>query len=144
MARIAANIYGVREISGIRQAERKIEMSYDIHFKDPKTGEAIEFDERHLIRGGTYAIDGTSRAWLNITYNYAPFYYQLIDRENGIRSLYGKSGAEAIPILEAAIAKLGTYRSGYYWEATPGNAGAALNDLLTLCKMAPHGVLDGD
>ena len=118
-------------------------MSYDIHLKDPATGEVIEFDEKHSITGGTYAIGGTSEAWLNITWNYSKFYYENIDKERGIRSLYGKTGAEAMPILEAVIAKLGTERADDYWAETPGNAGAALADLLALCKMAPHGIIEG-
>jgi len=119
-------------------------MSYDISLKDPRTGDDIHFDEPHELTGGTYALGGTTRAWLNITWNYAPFFYQTIDTERGIRALYGKTGNEAAPILIRAISQLGTDRSDDYWEATPGNAGAALDDLLTLISKAPGGIIDGD
>lgn len=120
-------------------------MSYDIYLHDPKTGSVIEFDSPHDRRGGTYAAGGTCEAWLNITYNYGAFYYEHIDAEKGIRKLYGMTGEQAIPILEKAIADIGdAERSGDYWDSNPGNARAALIDLLALAKAAPHGVFDGD
>jgi hypothetical protein len=119
-------------------------MSYDIELKDPKTGEVITFEEPHDIRGGTYAIGGSPKAWVNITYNYSPFFYKHICPEKGIRALYGKTGAEAVNILLPVIRKLGNLRSENYWDATPGNAGAALTDLLVLCLSAPHAIIRGD
>jgi len=120
-------------------------MSYDIYLNDPKTGQVIELEAPHDLRGGTYALGGTREAWLNVTYNYGSFYRQHIDADKGIRKLYGMTGEQAIPILEKAIAAIGTTeRSSDYWESTPGNACAALEELLTLAKMAPHGVFDGD
>ena len=119
-------------------------MSYDIDITDPKTGEIILFDQAHDLHGGTYQVGGTHKAWINITYNYAPFYYKHIDRLKGIRALYGKTGFEVAQLLVPAIAKLGTERSSDYWEATPGNAGAALADLMQLCLKAPDGIVVGD
>ncbi len=75
-------------------------MSYDITLNDPVTKETIELDAPHQIKGGTYAINGTSEAWLNVTYNYARWYYKdgvfpSKDGESqGIRTIYGMSGAE--------------------------------------------------
>lgn len=118
-------------------------MSYDIHLED-KNGQRIEI-ETHQRHGGTYALGGTSEAWLNITYNYSQFYRQYLDAEKGIRVLYGKRVVESIPLIEKAIAALGTERSSDYWEPTPGNAGAALNDLLEIARMAgPDAVFQGD
>lgn len=47
-------------------------MSYDIRLTDRVTGETLEATAPHQIRGGTYAVGGTTELWLNVTYNYAP------------------------------------------------------------------------
>ena len=119
-------------------------MSYDIRLSDPITKETIEFDQKHHMIGGTYCVGGTTEAWINITYNYAKYYYQHIDEGEGIRFLYGKTGAETIPILEDTIEKLGNDVSDDYWEATEGNAKRALYQLLSIAKMRPDGIWDGD
>lgn len=46
-------------------------MSYDISLREPTTGDVVQFDAPHHMKGGTYAIGGTTEAWLNITFNYA-------------------------------------------------------------------------
>lgn len=51
-------------------------MSYDINIVDPTTGETIETADPHHIAGGTYQVGGTTQLWLNITYNYSPFFYR--------------------------------------------------------------------
>lgn len=118
-------------------------MSYDIELRDPKTREVIQFDKPHQERGGTYALGGTSEAWLNVTYNYSKHFYRTMGRE-GIRRLYGLTGKQAIGILEKAISKLGGDVSGNYWEATEGNAKEALKSLLVFAKLRPDGIFDGD
>lgn len=75
-------------------------MSYDIRLCDPVTHETLEVDSPHLMAGGTYALGGTTELWLNVTYNYARHYRCLGER--GIREIYGKTGAESIPMLKAA------------------------------------------
>lgn len=77
-------------------------MSYDIELCEPIGGEVIQFETPHMIRGGTYAIYGTQEAWLNITYNYGK-HYRRVFGENGIRTIYGMTGAESIPIIKAAM-----------------------------------------
>ncbi len=132
-------------------------MSYDIKLVDPVTEEVLLLPERHHLRGGTYCLGtvsqfpegryvftGTREAWLNITYNYSEFYYKTLDSDKGIRVLYGMTGREAMPILSRAIAELGIVRHSDYWKSTPGNAGAALADLLTLATALPDGVFRGD
>ena len=119
-------------------------MSYDIELLDPITKKVIKFDFNHQIKGGTYALGGDNTAWLNVTYNYAPYYYKYIDKEKGIRSLYGKTGAETIPILKNAISKLKDDIVEDYWEPTEGNAKAALLNLLAFAQMRPDGVWYGD
>ena len=104
-------------------------MSYDISLKDPVTKKTIELNEPHFMRGGTYAAGGTKELWINVTYNYGPYYYEATDKdprfahdevscyyadgtkgpietEYGIRGIYGKSGAESIPMLEDMIRRI--------------------------------------
>ena len=118
-------------------------MSYDIELKCPVTKKTIDFDFTHQIKGGTYAIGGSDKAELNITYNYSPIFYKLFPEE-GIRSLYGLSGAESIPMLMKAIDKLKDDVSDNYWECTEGNAKIALYQLLSFAKLRPDGVWAGD
>lgn len=117
-------------------------MSYDICLKHPITGETLQV-EQHQIKGGTYAIGGTTEAWLNVTYNYSQ-HFRNVFGENGIRTIYGLTGAESIPVLKNAIEQLGNDVSEDYWEATEGNAKTALCGLLTLAQLRPDGIWDGD
>ena len=138
-------------------------MSYDISLCDPVTGEVLELETPHHMRGGTYEMGGTTEAHLNVTYNYAKHYYprfpvrkvkrQLVadrggweigEELGGIRSIYGMTGAESIPFLQAVIEKLGDDVADDYWEATEGNAKRALSQLLALAQMRPDGVWMGD
>ena len=119
-------------------------MSYDIRLIDPITGETAIVPDGHDLRGGTYVLGGNDEAWLNVTYNYAQFYYMHLDSEKGIRVLYGMPGAQAIPLLEKAVTALGTNRDSDYWKPTAGNAGAALADLLMLARACPEAVFRGD
>lgn len=122
-------------------------MSYDIELCDPVTGEVLQLDAPHHMRGGTYAVGGTTDAHLNVTYNYGPHFYRVIHpngAQGGIRALYGLSGAQSIPVLDAAIAQLGNDVDPDYWRATEGNAKAALVQLRTLAQMRPDGVWSGD
>lgn len=118
-------------------------MSHDIYLVDPVSREPLELDEPHHMRGGTYAVGGTTQAHLNATYNYAEYFRRVLG-DRGIRTIYGMTGAESIPVLESAAAKLGDDVSTDYWEATEGNAKRALLQLLALARMRPDGVWDGD
>lgn len=121
-------------------------MSYDISLCDPVTHRPLKADSTHFIAGGMRAMGGTKELWLNVTYNYGHFYYQPeVFGENGIRSIYGKTDAESIPMLEKAISALGDdVDDSDYWNATEGNAKRALYGLLAFAKMRPDGVWDGD
>lgn len=135
-------------------------MSYDISLVDPVTKETLTMDAPHQMRGGTYAIGGTAEMWLSITYNYATWYYKdYAFGENGIRSIYGLSGAESIPVLRKVITGLenskeelsadeakeclGQGVSGY-WMPTRENAIKPLYQLLAMAQMRPDGVWEGD
>ena len=118
-------------------------MSYDLYLNDPVTGERLQLDSPHYIVDGIYEAGGSRELWLNITYNYGKHYYRVMG-EDGIRTIYGKTGAEAIPILEAAAAQLGDGGEEDYWQPTEGNAKRALLQLVALSKMRPDGVWSGD
>jgi hypothetical protein len=124
-------------------------MSYDLCLCDPVTSERLVLDQPHHMRGGTYQIGGTTRASMNITYNYADHLYRVLPDpgptgQEGIRSIYGLSGAEAIPILEGAISLLGDDVDPDYWKSTEGNTKSALTKVLALSRMRPDGVWRGD
>ena len=118
-------------------------MSYDIELIDPVSRTVLELDNAHTMRGGTYCIGGSNEAKLNVTYNYSPHYRRVMG-DGGIRSIYGKSGAESIPILTAAIGALGDEVNPDYWTPTEGNAKRALVQLRTLAQMRPDGIWSGD
>ena len=118
-------------------------MSYDISPHDPVTREVIELDGHHDMRGGTYCVGGTRELWLNVTYNYAPHFKRVLG-DGGIRSIYGMTGAESIPVLEAAAARLADDVSDDYWDATEGNAKSALLQLAAMARLLPDGIWDGD
>lgn len=119
-------------------------MSYDLSLNDPTTHVPLTLDAPHHMRGGTYPLDGEPRARLNVTYNYAPHFKRTLG-PLGIRTLYGKTGAESIPLLTQAIDQLNEADiDPDYWAATEGNARQALCHLLTLAAMRPEGVWNGD
>lgn len=118
-------------------------MSFDISLREPVGGKVIKFETAHHIRGGTYAVGGTTEAWLNVTYNYSPHFRRVMGPE-GIRTIYGMTGAESIPVLKKAMAALMDDVSSDYWEPTEGNAKKALAGLLAYAQMRPDGIWDGD
>lgn len=120
-------------------------MSYDITLNDPVTRSTIELDDPHFMQGGTYEISGTRELWLNITSNYGALYRQdNVFGKGGIRTIYGMSGAESIPVLEKVISALRDETDDDYWTATEGNAKKPLLQLLAMAKMRPDGIWNGD
>ena len=115
-------------------------MSYDIYIEGGElNGDAPQ------VRGGTYALGGHNDGrWLNVTYNYAPHFYAHVCKRQGIRWLYGKRGEETVDRLTKAIDALGEDVSDDYWEATEGNARAALIALRDMAQAYPEGVWEGD
>ena len=118
-------------------------MSYDIKLVDAVTKETLHVDNPHEMRGGTYCVGGTTEAWLNITYNYTEILYNVFG-EKGIRTLYGMTEAESIPLLKSTIEKLSDDVDDNYWKATEGNVKRSLSQLLALAQMRPDGVWSGD
>lgn len=127
-------------------------MSYDISLVDPLTRETLQLDAPHHMRGGTYAIGGTCEAHLNVTYNYGVHFRKVFEPRsidptgpvNGIRTLYGLTGAQSLPLLDRAISMLGDDVDEDYWKPTEGNAKRALWQLRALAQMRPDGLWVGD
>lgn len=118
-------------------------MSYDIDYTCKCCGQLLELNES-FEDGGTYALGGTHKTMLNVTYNYSKHYYKHLDTEKGIRWLYGKTGTETIERLESAIKALKDDTNEDYWEPTEGNAKKALVRLLSFAKAFPDGIWSGD
>ena len=118
-------------------------MSYNINLCDSVSGEVLVLAAPHHMRGGTYQIGGCPEAHLNVTYNYYPHYRKVLG-PTGVRGIYGLTGAESIPVLQAGIEQLGDDVGDNYWTATEGNARRALAQLLALARMRPDGVWAGD
>ena len=117
-------------------------MSYDIYLHDAKNGDVLIV--RHDLRAGTYCLGGSDTAWLNITYNYSGHFRRVLG-EKGIRAIYGLTAAESLPVLDAAIAQLGTDRDLDYWNPTEGNARVALENLRLLARACqPDAIWNGD
>lgn len=118
-------------------------MSYDIYLCDPVSKAVLELQDNHFMTGGTYAIGGTSEMHLNVTYNYRKAFVKTMG-EDGIRTIYGMSAIDTIPLFDKAIAELADDKTDNYWDPTEGNAKSALIQLRALAKMRPDGVWRGD
>ena len=117
-------------------------MSYDISLRDSNGN---RFRIEPLQEGGTQQIGGNTETWLNVTYNYSWYYYMFLDKEEGIRWLYGKKAKDCAKRLERAIEpfkKHGRYKD--YWADTPGNCIIPLKIFLEWCKKFPEGIFEGD
>lgn len=132
-------------------------MSYDITIVDAE-GEPIEISPPHLLRGGTYAVNGATTLWLNITSNYAAWYYradtlgestvqyedtgkgymkETVPERGGIPGLAFRTIPEARELVSRAIQNLHGEPKKNYWEPCEGNARQALQNLLQLLSLAP-------
>ena len=110
-------------------------------------------------------MNGTTEAWLSVTWNYADWYYRpgvfarTKTHSKGIRAIYGLTGAESIPILKNAITKLESMTVDISekkrreceecgatgcWMPTRENAIKPLYQLLALAQMRPDGIWEGD
>lgn len=113
-------------------------MSYDIYFKDSVSGDTIELEAPHFMRGGTFPLDGTKELYFNITFNYDSNYKK---HDFRILDLNDKIAASMIPELKRVIGLLGDQTSDNYWKPIDGNAKQALITLLTMAQMRPDAII---
>ena len=116
-------------------------MSYDIVILDKDTKREKILAEPHSLHGGTrVSAATTTRAWFNITYNYAEVYSTIAD-DFSIKNLDGNYVQDARRLVEKALEKIPSARpyEQDYWAPTLGNARKALEDLLALLAMCEEG-----
>lgn len=118
-------------------------MSYWVYLSDKLDGEPLPVE--HIEgEGGTYALEGTDKAEINITYNYSEAFHAVDPEYPCLKDkLHGQRAADVTPWLEFMVGRLGTrqYKEDY-WAPTPGNAGHALNILLGWARQHPDGVFE--
>ena len=78
-------------------------MSWSLELQDPNTHECIHINDKHFMFGPNICFGGSDRLSFDITYNYGKMYRKVRFHPHDI---YGKTGMEAIPILQDAIKKL--------------------------------------
>lgn len=104
-------------------------------------GDPIQVDSHE--EGSTYAIGGTTEPDIDITYNYGGQFASAwpepldTDKSSLVSMLCGKTAGDTIASLRTAVERLGTERSGDYWEPTAGNAGYILSILLRWAEQHP-------
>lgn len=108
-------------------------MSYDVSLGNR---DGVVVVENHSD-GGTYVLGGTTKAELNITYNYGKV-YALCDFS--IKDLEGRRASDVIEKMRQVVEKLGTRQHTDYWAPTLGNAGYALSILLKWAEQYPSAI----
>lgn len=119
-------------------------MSYDIYIfkRGSNSDDYLYLKSSHTLGGGTQAIGGTDRAWLNVTYNYAPVFKECFHNSNGIHFIEEQSVKETLPKLEEGAKYLEEkypiteIPTEDYWKPTPLNVKKAILNLITIAKLA--------
>ena len=101
----------------------------DSEDEDPACEVEVHFE------GGTYNVKGTSRAELNVTYNYGRILH--MTELGSVKNLDGRKASDVAAMLERVVKKLGTVVREDYWAPTPGNVGHMLSILLGWAKQHP-------
>jgi len=114
-----------------------------VWLEDPVSKDVLVICGNHHILGANYEVGGSNELFLSITQNYRPIFVEVFGLD-GIRFLYGKSGAETIPLLKTAISKLRDDPVDDYWKCTQGNVKRVLYSLLSFAQMRPDGIWCGD
>lgn len=96
------------------------------------------------FEGGTYALDGSDLACLNVTYNYGEV-FDLVGpwcgRTGFVEILNGEVAGRVRGWLALGVERLGVRRwASDYWAPTLGNAGYALSLLLGWTDLCPNGI----
>ena len=121
-------------------------MSYWVSLTEPDTEDRVEVP--YFCAGGTYVVGGDDEASLNVTGNYGL-------REVAWDLIQGKTGAESLPIIEAAIrsvvarcadspahceGRFDDYTNADYWKPALENCLAPLCLCESWAKHRPDGV----
>jgi hypothetical protein len=114
-------------------------MSYDVYLVDPVDEQVLHLEKLHFMRGGTYITEGTTKLWLNITYNYSKIIRMTLD-PRGLYVLDGMPAKQTIFMLEDAIMQLDDNIDEDYWKPTQGNVKLALVYLKTMATLRPDGI----
>ena len=112
-------------------------MGWDIRLENPD-GTRPQVD-RHQA-GSTIMIGGSTEAWMNLTYNYSPYYYTYFPEDKGLKWLNDKPAGATIEMMQTVLDKLGDAPSDNYWESSAGNAGHALGILISWARQHPTAV----
>jgi hypothetical protein len=96
----------------------------------------------HHAEGGTVAMEGTTEARLNVTYNYSAVtrLVQFHFRE----SLHGRMARDTLAELRRVCDELPDRPYRDYWAPTPGNAGHAAAVLLGWAELHPAATWEVD
>lgn len=148
-------------------------MGHSIRMERGKSRAKIIAKFGDIPKGGNYRMGDAdenvteSDLFFCVTYNYAWYFYQTIDKEKGICAIYGMKGRDARKLLEKAIPKLNDMiekerRTGKvlsqiwgkgkdyddastnYWDVSAKNAKKAVEGLINLCLIAPTFTFQGD
>ena len=148
-------------------------MGYNIWLNRGDSKSEIKAKFGDVPKGGQYRLgdddedvsDGDLE--LYVTYNYSWYFYEAIDKDHGVRSVYGMKAGEAADRLEKALPKLDEMiaeekRTGKvlsetwgvgedyddestdYWAVSAKNAEKAVEALISLCRLAPDFTVEGD
>ena len=80
-------------------------MGYSLWLQD-KNGQVCQGKKRENL-GNMVCIGGTTELEFNITYNYSTYYYEAEGFEKeGIRTIYGKTGKQSLPLLRKLSAQI--------------------------------------
>lgn len=107
-------------------------MSWWIRLEHPETKELAEVE--NFQEGGTQLVGGSTKAELNVTYNYGKHFR--------FDELHGRKAKDTIVKLLDAVSNLGKDRDEDYWNPTQGNVGYACNILLGWAMKNPNYIWD--
>jgi len=113
-------------------------MSWNVYL----VGDEGVVEVENFTDGGTYAIGGTDRAELNITYNYGVRFREAWDGVGLKEALNDRRAGDVVVALDLAVAHLGIEPDDDYWEPTAGNAGRALARLSEWAHQHPDAVFE--
>ncbi len=112
-------------------------MGWDISLINPDGGHPV-VALHHA--GSIITVGGSTSAWMNLTYNYSPFYYKLFPEDMDLKWIRAKKAGDTIEVMRAVLAKLGEETSDSDWDPTSGNAGHALKTLKAWHEQHPDGL----